>query len=313
MTTLDEGVEHEQPDKVVAAGTMTLSEHLRELRARLVKSAIAIGLGMVVGWIYYDPLFRFLSEPINQVIATAQAEGRDVQVVVLGITDPLTLKMKISAMAGVILAAPVWLYQLWRFVTPGLHKNERRTACLFVAGSLPLFLTGVVVAYLVLPKGLDLLFGFTPENVGNYVEVSRYLSFFMRTALVFGLGFLAPVVIVALNLVGVLSGARLLSWWRGIIFGVFIFAAVATPSGDPITLLLLAVPILLLVVAAIVFCFINDRRRARRGAEPDYQQWDDDETSPLPDANPTDTSPTDASSTDADSADPPPTRDLTQE
>lgn len=281
MTTFDDGIEAdtEQP-----AGAMTLGEHLRELRSRLVKSFLAIGVGMVVGWIWYDPIFAFLSAPIEQVITKAQAEGRDVQVVVLGITDPFTLQVKISAMVGVVLAAPIWLFQLWRFITPGLHRHERRSAYVFVAASLPLFLAGIAAAYMVLPKGLELLFGFTPENVGNYVEVNRYLSFFLRTALVFGIGFLAPLVIVALNMVGILSGKRLRSWWRGMIFGVFVFAAVATPSGDPITLLVLAAPMLVLIGGAIVFALLNDRRRARNGAEPDYDTWGDDETSPLPPA-----------------------------
>lgn len=281
MTTFDDGIEAdtEQP-----AGAMTLGEHLRELRSRLIKSLLAIAVGMVVGWIWYDPIFAFLSAPIEQVITQAQAEGRDVQVVVLGVTEPFTLQVKISAVVGVVLAAPIWLYQLWRFVTPGLHRHERRSAYLFVAASLPLFLAGIAVAYLVLPKGLELLFGFTPANVGNYVEVNRYLSFFLRTALVFGIGFLAPLVIVSLNMVGILSGERLRSWWRGMVFGVFVFAAVATPSGDPITLLVLAGPMLVLIGAAIAFAMLNDRRRARNGAEPDYDTWGDDETSPLPPA-----------------------------
>ncbi|MCB0914090.1 MAG: twin-arginine translocase subunit TatC [Actinobacteria bacterium] len=283
MTTFDSGVSSSagEPDAKPAPGAMTLTEHLRELRSRLFKSALAIVVGMVVAWIFYDPIYAFLSEPITKVIEQAQSEGRDIQVVVLGVTDPFTLKLKVSAMAGLVLSGPVWLYQLWRFVTPGLHKNERRTAYLFVGFGFPLFLAGIAMAYLVLPKGLDLLFGFTPENVGNYVEVSKYLTFFLRTALVFGLGFLLPLVLVALNVVGILSGKRLLSWWRGIIFGVFLFAAVATPSGDPITMFVLALPMLILVGSAIGFSFLNDRRRARRGSEPDYDTWGDDETSPI--------------------------------
>lgn len=285
MTTFDEGVnadEDSDGDSDLARGSMPLGEHLRELRSRLLKSAIAIGIGMVAGWLLYEPIYAFLSQPINDVIAQAKAQGRDIQVVVLGVTDPFTLKLKLSAMFGLALSAPVWLYQLWRFITPGLHRHEKRTAYLFVAFGFPLFLAGIVLAYLVLPKGLDLLFGFTPENVANYVEVSRYLSFFLGTALVFGLGFLIPLLLVALNLVGVLSGKRLLSWWRGIIFATFVFAAVATPSGDPITMFTLAVPMTLLIGAALVFCLLNDRRRQRRGGEPDYDTWSDDETSPLP-------------------------------
>lgn len=281
MTTFDDGVAETTASTPEDQGSMTLREHLRELRSRLVKSLLAVVVGATVAWIWYDPIFAFISEPIMRVLDDAAAQGRDVQVVVLGITDPFTLQLKVSAVVGLLLAAPVWLYQLWRFITPGLHKHERRTAYAFVAMSLPLFLAGVAVAYFVLPKGLELLFGFTPENVGNYVEVTRYLSFFLRTAIVFGLGFLLPVILIALNMVGLLSGRRLASWWRGIIFGVFLFAAVATPSGDPITLFVLALPMLALVGLAMGFALLNDRRRARRGGEPDYSTFSDDESSPL--------------------------------
>jgi sec-independent protein translocase protein TatC len=281
MTTFDDGVAKASSATPEDAGAMTLREHLRELRTRLVKSILAIAVGATLAWIWYDPIFAFISEPIMAVLDEAAAQGRDIQIVVLGITDPFTLKLKISAVVGLLLASPIWLYQLWRFITPGLHKHERRTAYAFVAMSLPLFLAGVATAYLVLPKGLELLFGFTPDNVGNYVEVPRYLSFFLRTAVVFGIGFLLPVVLIALNMVGLLSGKRLASWWRGIIFGVFVFAAVATPSGDPITLFVLALPMLALVGLAMGFSLLNDRRRARRGGEPDYSSFDDDESSPL--------------------------------
>ncbi len=281
MTTFDEGISSQSDDQVVES-SMTLTDHLRELRSRLVKSALALAVGMVLGWIYYEPLFAVLREPIDQVIVEARGKGQTVQIVVLGVGEAFTLKLKISAVAGIILSSPVWLYQLWRFITPGLRKNERRNAYLFVAGSLPLFLVGVVMAYIFLPKGLSLLFGFTPEGVGNYVEVSKYLSFFLRTVIVFGVGFLTPVVLIALNLVGVLSGKRLMAAWRIIIFSVFVFGAVATPSGDPISMLVLSLPVLGLVVLAIIFCLVNDRRRARRGGEPDYTKWSDDEVSPIP-------------------------------
>jgi len=133
-----------------------------------------------------------------------------------------------------------------------------------------------------LPYGLEILFGFTPDNVENIVSVDRYLSFFIRTVLVFGVGFLLPLMLVVMNFAGVLTGKRLLSWWRWLIFVVFVFAAVATPTGDPINLVLLAGPMLLLLVLAIGVALLNDRRRARkRGLEADYDTWDDDEASPL--------------------------------
>lgn len=259
---------------------MPLVEHLRELRSRLVKASLAIIAGMVIGWIYYAAVFAWLSAPFEAVVAQARAEGRDITLALTGVADPFVLQLQVAAVTGLLLSSPVWLYQLWRFVTPGLRRHERHWAIAFVAVAVPLFASGVLLAYVVLPYGLELLFGFTPENVENIVAVDRYLSFFLRMVIVFGVGFLAPLLLVLLNFAGVLTGKKLLSWWRWIIFITFIFAAVATPTGDPINMLLLAGPILLLMTIAIGICVANDRRRARKG-RPDYDEWDDDETSPL--------------------------------
>ncbi len=264
--------------------SMPLVEHLRELRGRLVKATLAIVVGMVVGWIYYDEIFAWLSAPFEAVVEQARAEGRDITLALTGVADPFVLQLQVSAVTGLLLSSPVWLYQLWRFVTPGLRRHERRWAIGFVAVAVPLFAGGVMLAYLVLPYGLELLFGFTPQNVENIVAVDRYLSFFIRMVIVFGVGFLAPLMLVLLNFAGVLTGKKLLSWWRWIIFITFIFAAVATPTGDPINMLLLAGPILLLMTVAIAICVANDKRRARKG-EPDYQEWDDDSASPLESAD----------------------------
>lgn len=261
---------------------MPLVEHLRELRSRLVKAGLAIVVGMVVGWIYYDRIFAWLSAPFEAVVAQARAEGREVTLALTGVADPFVLQLQIAVVTGLLLSSPVWLYQLWRFVTPGLRKNERRWAVGFVTVAVPLFGMGVALAYFVLPYGLEILFGFTPQNVENIVSVDRYLSFFIRMVIVFGVGFLAPLLLVLLNFAGVLTGKKLLSWWRWIIFAVCIFAAVATPTGDPINMLLLAAPILLLMTIAILVCLANDRRRARKlGSGQNFDSWDDDEASPI--------------------------------
>jgi sec-independent protein translocase protein TatC len=263
---------------------MPLTEHLRELRSRLVKSGIAIALGMVIGWVYYAELFAWLSAPFMGAVEDAREQGREVTLALTGVADPFVLQMQVAAVAGLVLSAPVWLYQLWRFVTPGLHGHERRWALGFVAVAAPLFFGGVFLAYTVLPLGLEVLLGFTPENVENIVSVDRYLSFFLRTVIVFGVGFLVPLLLVLLNFAGVLTGKRLISWWRWIIVCIILFSAIATPTGDPINLLLLAGPILILVAIAVGICVLNDRRRARRArSEPDYSELDDDETSPLDD------------------------------
>ncbi len=269
--------------QVKSAGAMPLTDHLRELRSRLLKAGIAIALGMVVGWIYYPQLFGWLSAPFETVVEQARANGQTVILALTGVADPFVLQIQVAAVAGIILSAPIWLYQLWRFVTPGLRRNEKFWALGFVAAATPLFAGGVMLAYTVLPYGMQILFGFTPAGVENIVSVDRYLSFFIRTILVFGVGFLAPLMIVLLNFAGVLSGARLVSWWRWIIFIVFIFAAVATPTGDPINLLLLAGPILLLVIVSILISLGNDRRRARRRPkDEDFSTLDDDEASTIP-------------------------------
>ena len=264
---------------------MTLVEHLRELRSRLVKAFLAIGLGAVVGWIYYEQLFDFLRRPFDEARASLIESGDlDPTLAITGIGQAFTLQVKISILAGVVLAAPVWLYQLWAFVTPGLHRNERRWSLLFVAISAPLFLLGVWVSYLVLPKAMDILLGFTPEGVTNIIGINEYFSFVLRITLVFGFAFLLPVFIVMLNAVGVLSAARLGSWWRGITFGIFVFAAVATPTPDPWTMLILAAPMVGLTLVAFSIAWLNDRRRARHSTEPDYAELGDDETSVIDDA-----------------------------
>lgn len=262
---------------------MPLVEHLRELRSRLVKAGLALVAGMVVGWIYYDEIFAWLSAPFEAVVEQARAEGRDVTLALTGVADPFVLQLQIAAVAGLLLSSPIWLWQLWRFVTPGLHGHEKRWALAFVAVAVPLFASGVALAYTVLPYGLEILFGFTPANVENIVSVDRYLSFFIRMVLVFGVGFLAPLLLVVMNFAGVLTGKRLLSWWRWILFGTFLFAAVATPTGDPINMILLAAPILLLMTIAVGVCLLNDKRRARKRGH-DYADWDDDEASPLPES-----------------------------
>jgi sec-independent protein translocase protein TatC len=258
-----------------------LMEHLRELRSRLVKAGVSIALGMLIGWIYYDSIFKWLSRPFADAVEQARAEGRVVTLALTGVADPFVLQIQVAAVAGILIASPIWLYQLWRFVTPGLHRHERRWALGFVAVAVPLFASGVYLANVVLPFGLEILLGFTPENVENIVSVDRYLSFYIRTILVFGVGFLAPLLLVLLNFAGILSGQTLLKSWRWILMSVFLFAAVATPTGDPINLILLAGPMLILVGAAVAIALLNDRRRARRRGDDGYSDLDDDAPSPL--------------------------------
>ena len=256
---------------------MPLVEHLRELRSRLLKSLAAIALGAVVGLIYYERITEFLLAPFQEQIVV----GGDVQVVISGILTAFTFQLKVAALTGFVLASPVWLYQIWAFVLPGLYRTERRYTYLFFATALPLFLAGMAAAYYLLPKSFDILLGFTPERVSNLVPIDEYLSFMIRFLVVFGIAFELPVIVVLLNVVGVVSAAQLRSWWRPIVFLIFVFAAVATPTPDPFSMMVLATPMVLLFGVSLLVTTLVDRRRRRRNPEPDYDALDDDETSAL--------------------------------
>ena len=251
-------------------GRMTLREHIVELRNRLLISVLAIVVGTVVGWIFYNQAFLFLTKPFLTSVAELAKDAGNVktpQLTFPGVGNALTFRIKISALFGLILAAPVWLYQLWAFVAPGLHRNERKWAYIFSAIATPLFAAGIAVAYWTLPKGIEILLGFTPMDIQNLVELPDYLDFVLRTMLVFGIAFLIPLIVVLLNMLGVVPASALAKFRPYIILVIFVFAAVATPSGDPFTMCLLAIPMCLLFFVAEVIARFNDKRRARRAEE----------------------------------------------
>ena len=259
---------------------MPLMAHLRELRRRVFICVLSLIPGFVLGWIYYDTLVQFLSDPVCDVDVSGLNDGDTCgPLVINGLLGPFNLQVKVSLAAGLALASPVWLAQLWGFVTPGLHRNERRWTAGFLAAGVPLFFAGGALCYYILPKATKLLLGFTPDDVRSIVDFNEYLSIVMRLMLVFGLSFEIPVFIVLLNLVGILPARKLAGWWRQIVFGVAVFSAVATPTGDPFTFLALAAPLCLLILAAYAFCRLHDARAARR--ELNYDALADDEASPL--------------------------------
>lgn len=235
---------------------------------------IAIGVGMAVAWWQYEWVFATLRRPFDAIVGDGQAT-----LALTGVADPFTLQIQVAAVTGAVLASPFWLAQLWGFITPGLRRHERRWSIAFVFTATPLMFAGAALAYWVMPIGLQVLFGFTPDNVQNIVSVDRYLSFFFRMLLVFAVGFLTPLVIVLLNFADLVRGRQLLGWWRGIIMGTLVFGAIATPTGDPVNLLLLSGPILVLFFAAIGVALLNDRRRARRGTLQTFDDLSDDEAS----------------------------------
>lgn len=259
---------------------MTLIDHLRELRSRLFKAVLAVVAISVVAAFFYNEILEFLTEPFNSVVTRLAAdEGLEASLTITTPAGALILALKIAVVTGVVLASPVWLYQLWAFIVPGLHAKERRWTVLFVAVAGPLFMLGVAVGYYVMPKGLGILLEFTPLGVENLISVDSYLSFILRMLLVFGVAFEIPVFVLLLNLAGVVKGRQLGEHRPWIIIGTFVFAAVATPSTDPVSMLFLAVPMTVLFLISEVMARILDRRRGTTDA--DYDAFDDDEVSDL--------------------------------
>lgn len=253
---------------------MPLAEHLRELRNRLAKALLAIVVVTVVAAFFYNDIINFFTRPILDSVGCAKSfeelarssHDQCARITVNGLLTPFTLALKVSLMAGVVLASPVWLYQLWAFIAPGLHRHEKKYAYAFVGTGVPLFLGGAFFAYKLLPTTAEVLLEFTPIGVDNLLPLDDLLDLVTRMVVVFGLSFELPLLLIMLNLTGVLSGKRMLGWWRAMIMGITLFAAIATPSTDPVSMLGLAGPIWILYFVAVAFSLLNDRRRARREA-----------------------------------------------
>ena len=257
---------------------MPLVEHLRELRNRLAKSVVVVVLVMIVAAFYSEQLMQFLAEPVPKCEDLANSDGGNCAIVSFNtLTSPFTTTIKVSLMAGLVASSPVWLYQLWAFVAPGLHKHEKKYTYAFVSAAVPLFAGGAYLAYVILPVSVKVLLSLTPGGSANILSLDEVLDFTIRMVLIFGLAFELPLLLIMLNMVGIVSGRRMAGWWRGVVMGVFVFGAVATPTTDPVGMIALSGPIILLYFAAVAFSLLNDKRRARK----ESAGLDDDEASEL--------------------------------
>ena len=265
-------------------GSMTLIEHVKELRNRLFFASIGIVVGLIVGFILAEWVFDILKDPYCS-LPSSWSLNRDgvaeCRFLTLAPTDTLILKLRIALWVGLIIGAPVWLYQLWAFIAPGLHRHERKYAYLFVAIAAPLFMAGAVLAYFVVKHGLAFIMSAGILGEATQLEVTAYTGFVTTMILLFGVGFEFPLLLLMLNLTGVVSAARLLSWWRVVVFLSFAFSAVASPDPGPFGMTLLAACLIALYFVATGVAFLNDKRKGR-GKEI-YEDLDDDETSALED------------------------------
>lgn len=271
-------------------GRMPLMDHIRELRNRLVKICLALLIGTGIGLIpaVFNRVWGVVQQPFCSATINGHHGCRRIgdQLILQGVFDPFMLRVEIAFFFGLIVTSPIWLYQLWAFVAPGLYRREKKWTYLFVGTAVPLFVGGGALAYFAMSRGLKYLLGLAPGHVLVLPSVSTYLSYFVAMLLGFGLAFELPLLLLMLNVVGVLSHAFFKRFRRIMIFLVFLFAGIASPSPDPVTMLLLAVPCLVLVEISEVIIWLNDRRRAARPSM--YEGLADDELAPLEDDEPAD-------------------------
>jgi len=240
---------------------MSLGEHLVELRRRLGIIGLSIIAAGVGGWFLADPVWAALSEPVIEI---ATRRNRDAEINYTSVTEAFDTKIAIALVLGIVMAAPVWLYQTWAFFVPALKRRERRYAIGFLSAAIPLFFAGVSAGWLVLPNIVILLTSFAPEQSSTLLTAKVYLDFALKLVIAVGVGFVLPVFLVLLNAIGVLSAHTIIHGWRWAIVMISVFTALATPAADVVSMILLAIPMILLYFLAAGIAWINDRRRAKK-------------------------------------------------
>ena len=244
-------------------GLMSLGGHLKELRNRLIKVALFITAGSVVGWMVFDQVFQALQRP---VVELAKLRNSSTTINFGSVVSAFDLRMQVSIFLGVVITSPLWLFQLWRFITPALKTKERRYTIGFLAAAVPLFLAGCTLAWFAFPTFVSSLLGFTPQGSANVINASEYILFALRVLLVFGLAFVLPVFLVMLNFIGIISAKSILKGWRIAIISAALIAALATPVSDPMSMLLMMVPLLALYYLSAGIAVLRDKATARKNA-----------------------------------------------
>jgi sec-independent protein translocase protein TatC len=260
-------------------GRMPLFDHLRELRNRVVKIAVAVIGGAVACWAFYDQIWSFMQRPYCQAVGYCKKDVLGHSLFYSGVMDGFYLHMKVSIIAGVIVTSPIWLYQLWAFVAPGLYAKEKRWTYLFLGTAVPLFGLGCFFAFIAMSRGLNFFLSMSSGLTALFTADS-YLGYWIAMIVGFGLCFEVPLFLVMLNLVRVVTHETFRKWRRLIIFLIFVFAGIASPSPDPMTMLLLGGTVVVLVEVAEVLIYLNDKRYAR--THPELTDADLDNYEPAP-------------------------------
>jgi len=249
-------------------GKMSLAEHLIELRKRLYMSAVAIVVGTIIGWFLSDALLNSLRAPIFDI---ASEQARVATLNYDAITSAFDLKLQIAFTVGVVISSPVWLFQIWAFFIPGLTKRERAYSLGFFLSAVPLFILGCTAGWFVFPHIVQLMTSFAPSDDSTIITAKTYFDFVLKLVLIVGVAFVLPVFLVLLNFAGVLSAASIIKSWRMAILVIVLFTAIATPAADVLSMILLAIPMVLLYFAAAFIAWIHDRRlvKRRRVENPD--------------------------------------------
>ncbi|MFT4050823.1 MAG: twin-arginine translocase subunit TatC [Microbacterium sp.] len=242
---------------------MSLGAHLREFRRRAVIAVAALVVGMIVAFVFTDQIIYAMTVPVR-VVAAARGEAEDVGLMYQTVTGAFDMRLRMSFAVGIIISAPVWMWQLWAFLVPGLTRKEIRLTVGFMGAAVPLFAVGVFVGWLVMPHVVEVMASFTPEGAANWFDAKYYYDFVLKLLLVIGVSFVVPVFLVALNLAGIVSGKAILKSWRVAVVVAAVFAGLATPAADVISMLMLAGILIVLFFAAAGLSMLFDRRRGKK-------------------------------------------------